>query len=283
MTDPAQTRFAHRTISRLAYDPGDASDPGRPVVVLLHGMLGERFTFAAVTAALAPTARVVTPDARGHGISATLANQWYSVGELAQDLLAILDQEGIARAHLVGHDLGAVTALEVALRAPERVASLTLLDPTLGAALDNDPDPAARALRSTVRDRDRAAADAAYKGLTAKALDGYLARRWGEEWRGLLPKPRQAMVMRNAAALTGLLPALDSYAPGRSDLRALAIPATLLCSANAPEWERAIADRLAGLLPAARAADFPALAGPALPLPDEAAAALVAACTAARA
>jgi pimeloyl-ACP methyl ester carboxylesterase len=280
MTDPAMTRFAHRLNSRLAYDPGDRTDPARPVVVLLHGMLGERFTFAEAVAGLAPVARVVTPDARGHGISATLANQWYSVGELAQDLQAVLDQEDLARVHLVGHDIGAVTALDLALREPHRVASLTLIDPTFGAALDNDPDPATRALRTQVRDRDRAAADAAYKGLTAKALDGYLGRRWGVEWRGLLPKPRQGMIMRNAAALTGLLPALDSYTPGRADLRALPVPATILRSANAPVWESAIAARLAEWLPAGSLSEMPALPGPGLPLTGEVAESLVAAVTA---
>jgi pimeloyl-ACP methyl ester carboxylesterase len=281
MTAPATTRFAHRTIARLAYDPGDVSDPARPVVVLLHALLAERFAFATLVAALAPVARVVTADARGHGISATLANQWYTVGELAQDLIAILDQEGIARAHLVGHDLGAVTALETALRAPERVVSLTLLDPTVGAVLDGDPDPAARALRSTVRDNDRAAADAAYKGLTDKALNLYLGRRWGEEWRGQLTKVRLGAIMRNAPALAGLLPALDSYAPARPDLRTLATPTTVLVSANAPAWETAVAERLASTLPAGRLVAAPALPGPGLPLSEDAATVLALAARAA--
>ena len=47
-----------------------------------------------------------------------------SVAEQAADALAVLDALGVDRAHLVGHSVGANVAVEAALTAPERVATL---------------------------------------------------------------------------------------------------------------------------------------------------------------
>src|SRR5215204_4230949 len=82
--------------TRVAYDPGSQSDPNAPAVVMLHALLADRSVFAAQRDVLSSRYRVILPDARGHGASATLANQWYTVAELAQDVLAIFDAEGIA-------------------------------------------------------------------------------------------------------------------------------------------------------------------------------------------
>jgi pimeloyl-ACP methyl ester carboxylesterase len=207
------TRFSQRHNSRIAYDPG--SPPGMddaPIVLLLHDLLADRGEFAAQRATLASAARVIVPDARGHGASATLANQWYTVAELAMDAQAILDLERVRRAHVVGHGLGAAAAFELARRAPDRVATLTLVEPALYAILDNDPDPAVVGLRNELRANDRAAADDAYKGLLDKALDTYVRPRWGAGWRERVPRPRLAAVRRHAAALAGLLPASSRFA-----------------------------------------------------------------------
>src|SRR5262245_27446995 len=124
---PGVTRFATRQNARVAYDPGSpvAGDEGT-AVVLLHDLLADRSAWNPLRDALSPQYRVIIPDARGHGASPTLANQWYTVSELAADLLAVLDAEAMPSAHLVGHGLGAATAFEVARRHPARVDSLTL-------------------------------------------------------------------------------------------------------------------------------------------------------------
>lgn len=248
------TRFALRQNSRIAYDPGSstpATGPDQPVFLLLHDLLADRGAFAAQSAWLAAGARVVVPDARGHGASASLLNQWYSVAELAQDALAVLDSEGIARAHVVGHGLGGATAFELARRAPARVITLTLIEPALYGVLDNDREPAAVGLRNELRASDRAAADAAYKGLTDKALETYLLPRWGAGWREALPKPRLGAIRRHAGGLAGLLPALDSYAPAKGDLGALTFPVTIATGEDAAPIAGLVAARLAERLPAA--------------------------------
>lgn len=50
---------------------------------------------------------------------------------LADDLAAFLDQRGLSRAIGVGHSVGAVTTLRLALRQPERFSALVLIDPVL--------------------------------------------------------------------------------------------------------------------------------------------------------
>ena len=256
---PGVTRFATRQNARVAYDPG-ASPPGdgiAPAVVLLHDLLADRTVWGAVRAALAPTYRVIAPDARGHGASASLANRWYTVAELAADVLAVLDAEGIAAAHFVGHGLGGATGVELARRSPDRVRTLALIAPALPALLDSDQDPTARAAATERRSGDRAAADAAYKGLIDQALDRYLIPRRGDDWRGSLAKPRLAAIRRHAPALAALLPALDAYQIDSGDVRSLKQPVFLAPGHDVAFGSRA-EQRLLELLPDARLATFAA-------------------------
>ncbi|RIQ10893.1 alpha/beta fold hydrolase [Jiangella rhizosphaerae] len=103
----------------LAYDDAGSG----PVVVLVHGALGDRRMWDHQFAALASRHRVVRYDWRGHGESGDAA------GEFAHhaDLLGLMDALGIERAALAGNSYGGAYALDVALAAPERVTSLTLI------------------------------------------------------------------------------------------------------------------------------------------------------------
>ena len=75
--------------------------------------------------AFAGAYRVIQYDARGHGQSSVPAGP-YTLAQLAGDALAILDAEKIEAAHVCGLSLGGMTALKVALLAPERVRSLVM-------------------------------------------------------------------------------------------------------------------------------------------------------------
>jgi pimeloyl-ACP methyl ester carboxylesterase len=261
MNDPRAggTRFAVRNNVRVAYDPGPAPDTGSDghALVLLHDLLADRSSFAPLGELLRDGRRVVAPDARGHGASATLANQWYTVAELALDVLAIMDAEEIDAAHLVGHGLGGVTAFELARRQPERIATLTLIEPALHAILDNDLDSRVVSLRNDLRTSDRAAGDAAYKGLVDKALDTYLGPRWGSGWRAQTPRPRLGAIRRHAAALAGIAPALDAYTIAKNELRSFLVPVLLITGVDAQSVDRYVAIRLVERLPVARHLELP--------------------------
>ncbi len=67
-------------------------------------------------------------DARGHGRSTGV--EGFSADLLVQDLLAVLDREGLARAVLIGQSLGGNVAQEVALHYPGRLEALVVIDST---------------------------------------------------------------------------------------------------------------------------------------------------------
>jgi pimeloyl-ACP methyl ester carboxylesterase len=211
---------------------------------MLHATLTDHTEFAALHEKLDGRYRLILPDARGHGTSPSLQNQWYSVAELAADVIAVLDAEEIDTAHLVGHELGGTIAFDVARRYPERVRTLALVEPELGSVLENDPSPDVREARAARRAGDRAAGDAAYKQLVDQSLDGFLVPRWGQEWRTLVTKPRMGAVRRHAAALAGILPALDSYSVNRHDAGDLAAPTLLVLAEDSGLINQTIATRL---------------------------------------
>lgn len=234
-------RFATRKHSRLAYRA--TGELGEVPVVLLHDLLFTQSAFAAIPIS------GLCPDLRGHGASATLANQWISLAELADDLAAILDAEAAPVAHLAGHGLGGTIAFAFAQRHPARVRSLLLIEPALPSLLDNDLDRGARSLRDERRSTDRAAGDAAYKGLTDAALDGYLNPRRGPDWRARATKARMAAIRRNAGALAGMLPALDAFTPTRGDAQGATAPTVLLVGADASPVDQLVVARLAQAMP----------------------------------
>jgi 3-oxoadipate enol-lactonase len=110
----------------IAYDVTGA--PDAPVVVLIHGFSLDRRMWAAEVAALSDRARVVRYDLRGHGESVPPAEPYAGY----DDLRALLDELGVARATLVGLSAGAVVALDFALVFPSRVEALVLAAPGVG-------------------------------------------------------------------------------------------------------------------------------------------------------
>jgi 3-oxoadipate enol-lactonase len=76
--------------------------------------------------ALAERYRVVTYDVRGHGDSPAPPGP-YTLDDLADDVVAVLDEAGAERAHLVGVSLGGMTAMRLAVREPQRVHRMVLL------------------------------------------------------------------------------------------------------------------------------------------------------------
>ncbi len=107
-----------------------APDPhgGDTPIVLIHGLAASQaFWFAAGAPVLNALGPCLMYDLRGHG-KTTTPESGYGVGSMADDLAAILAARGFDRVHLVAHSFGGMIALAHALRHPDRVASLTLVD-----------------------------------------------------------------------------------------------------------------------------------------------------------
>ncbi len=101
---------------------------GRPVV-LLHGFPDSGQLWRHQVPALAAAGfQVIVPDLRGYGGSAKPdAVEAYSLPVLAADVLAILNNQQIGRAHVVGHDWGAAIAWALASLAPDHVDHLVAM------------------------------------------------------------------------------------------------------------------------------------------------------------
>jgi pimeloyl-ACP methyl ester carboxylesterase len=101
-----------------------------PAVILSHGFLMDHEMFAAQVAELAGEFRCITWDERGFG--ATEATGSFTFWDSADDALALLTHVGVERAFLVGMSQGGFLSLRAALRAPERVRGLALIDTQSG-------------------------------------------------------------------------------------------------------------------------------------------------------
>ncbi|WP_458247790.1 alpha/beta fold hydrolase [Streptomyces sp. MAI_2237] len=111
---------------RMYYELHGSDDGARRPLVLLHGGVHTvQLSFAAVLPALADGRLIVAPELQGHGRTADTPREM-TVANLASDVLALLDGLGIGQADFLGFSLGGLTALEIAVRHPERVGRLVL-------------------------------------------------------------------------------------------------------------------------------------------------------------
>ncbi len=96
-------------------------------IVMIHGLGSSQHTFNRVAAELSRKYNVLLYDQRGHGKSAARGDD-YSTALLARDLKALHDHLGLGKVHLVGHSLGARTAVRYASLFPDDVQSLIVED-----------------------------------------------------------------------------------------------------------------------------------------------------------
>ncbi len=97
---------------------------GEPVL-LLHGLFGSATNWGSVARRLSDYP-VIAPDLRNHGRSPHADDVSYAA--MALDVIALLDRLQIQRVCLVGHSMGGKLAMQLALRYPQRVSALAVVD-----------------------------------------------------------------------------------------------------------------------------------------------------------
>ena len=117
---------------RLAYD--DRGDG--PAVILIHGVLFDATQFEPQVEALSDRYRVITPDLRAHGRSEHRREE-YDQWDLMEDHVALLDHLGVERAVWGGVSQGGFQSHRAALKHPEQVAGLILIDSQAGPEDEN--------------------------------------------------------------------------------------------------------------------------------------------------
>src|ERR1041384_8079268 len=120
---------------RAMFDLPTNSQGSGPDVVLVHGALGDQRQWDPIAAALAPRFRTHAVSRRHHWPGPMpAATERYTYELHRDDVLKLIEQLGNS-VHLVGHSYGAGVVLLAALKAPERVRSLTLIEPAFGSLL----------------------------------------------------------------------------------------------------------------------------------------------------
>jgi 3-oxoadipate enol-lactonase len=109
--------------ARLSYDVRGREDA--PPLLLSHALGTTRHLWDSLQPALSRHFRVVRYDTRGHGNSGSPAGE-YSIDDLGQDALRVLDAAGVERAHAAGVSLGGLIAMWLAIHAPSRVGRIVL-------------------------------------------------------------------------------------------------------------------------------------------------------------
>lgn len=107
-----------------------ADRPGAPTVVAVHGITANGLAWYEVARRLAGRATLLAPDLRGRGASRSVTGP-YGLARHADDVAALIDGLGAGPVVVVGHSMGAwVTAL-TAVRHPELVSRVLLVDGAL--------------------------------------------------------------------------------------------------------------------------------------------------------
>ena len=223
----------------------------RPTVVAVHGIPESSFAWRDVAAEIGDSARMIVPDLPGFGRSDKPANYDYSLARQSR-LLESLLQRVVPEApiHLAVHDIGGPIGLMWALRNPDRVTSLLILNTTLfherfrppamaltalapvigpravAATLSRESEFKRRFLRPCARPIDPATLDKLYDPYRQPDTCRAAALTWSAYKRGIgdLVRARKALP-RIAAPTTVLFGARDPYCtPGSARAFASRIP-----------------------------------------------------------
>lgn len=106
-----------------------ARESSKPVLVLLHGLTGDKRIWLRCSVSLTRTFRLVIPDLAGHGENPFCADDDYGAPAHALIVAQLLSLLGVTRYHVAGNSLGGWVACELALREPASVMSLILFSP----------------------------------------------------------------------------------------------------------------------------------------------------------
>ena len=126
-----------------------------PPLLALHGLASSAHWYDLVAPYLRSKHRVIAPDQRGHG-QTSQANTGYDWQSLTSDAVGLLDHLGISRASVFGHSWGATVALNLAVRFPDRVSALGLIDGGISRSNtpSNAPSETWDQVKAGVRPRD---------------------------------------------------------------------------------------------------------------------------------
>jgi len=231
---PSQQRTRSQPMQRAHVDGADleyvVQGSGEPVVFVHGALIADAFAPLLAEPALAARYRLIHYHRRGY-VGSTHTTEPTSIAQQAADCRALLRHLGVERAHVAGHSLGGVIALQLALDAPAAVHSLILLEPAMldvpsGALLMEALGPPLRAYEA---------------GKQEEAVDGFIQAVIGRDYRTWLEQVipgGYAQAVGDADTFLGAeLPALGAWRFTREDARRITQPVlSVLGSESGKDW-----------------------------------------------
>ena len=117
----------HINNTDIYYEDSAPNDTQKPVMVFAHGLLWNTQMYDKQVAYFQEHYRCIAYDFRGQGQS-QITNSGYDMDTLTEDTLALLAALHIEKCHFVGLSMGGFVAQRIAIKAPERLLSLILLE-----------------------------------------------------------------------------------------------------------------------------------------------------------
>ena len=247
---------------------------GEPVVLIHGGLLTDENTPLTREAALTDRYRVINYHRRGFAGSSRPQGR-ATIGDQVADCRALLDHLGVERAHVVGHSLGGVIGVQLALDAPELVQTLALMEPALMGAIAkteaaNNPQAAAsqQQFMAGMAEVQRVAAT----GDKRAALETFLQTRAGDAFRPVLDWLLQTGEFEQAVAdadtfLQVEMPAAYQWTFTPEDAGRLRQPVLSILGSHSPERAQRVQQVLQRWVPQTETLVLPN-ADHALPLMD---------------
>ena len=208
-------------------------------VVLVNSLGTVREMWSPQVGPLSKRFQVVQFDARGHGATPAPLGEW-TVDDLADDIIDLLDGLGVERAHLVGISLGGATAMRLAARDPDRLDRLVLAS---AAPRFGTPE--------TWRERAATVLDAGTAAIGGATMDRWFSPGFQAEQPGVVAEFREEFDACDAhgyAACCGVLERLDLS----DQVERITAPTLVVGGTDDPSTTAADAEALAGSIPGAR-------------------------------
>jgi pimeloyl-ACP methyl ester carboxylesterase len=213
-----------------------------PPILCVHGAGSSALMWAAAVPELARLGRVIAYDRRGCTRSQRPDPYKTSVAEHTDDAAAFLDALGAAPAAVIGRSYGGEVAIDLALRYPDRVRGLVLLE---GAPLSLSAEAAA--FEESMRQLVLAAADDDPATVGARFIGAVLGEG---AWDGF-PAPIRQLFTDNGPAIVAEVDG-GSLQVDQAALSTIDMPTLLLAAADSPQAFRQVTDATAAAIPNSR-------------------------------
>ena len=236
----------HAPAALCCWTAGEAG----PVILLVHGIPTSHALWWDVVPHLAPHARVVAVDLLGYGDSDRPGGHAVDLAAHAERLVALLDALGVARATVVGHDVGGGIAQRLAVHHAARVERLALVN---AVCYDAWPVPAMRALQLAARGHvlERLPVRPTIAGLRAGLRTLFAHQERADRFVGAFVAPFRSDEGLDAfAAHVRALDAADT-ADLAAALRRLDVPTAVIWGRRDHQLPPELAERLARDIPGA--------------------------------